>query len=487
MHMRECTQIGLALLLMILIATPVSALPDLTLHEKRVVVVYAREDAPNVPLIYISDTMVAAEMEPSKISGTRPIQVIAPIISLGRSRFDPAASPDNGRWSGPGLYLIQFRGPVGAPETNTLDAMGIKALDYVPNLAYLVWIDEDAMGELASWDYVRAIVRYMPETKISPKLDSARGESLLLALGVDGRMSASSEEIVASVGGSLISSYEVTGYTYIRFSGDALRARALAERGDISWIETFNMINIEDERSAQVVAGNIPVVPGYKAWLQSKGVDGTGISVGHVDTGLYSAHLDLAGRVIDINSGGQDGSGHGTHTAGICCGNAASNKDDGSGYQYGQGIAPNAKIISITKNILSDKENMQKIAENNGSVTTFSWNAGYSGAYGAVEREFDGYVLDASSTLPGEQPLSITFSAGNQGPGPGTITSPHCAKDIIAVGASLSPGAALRTSSRSSIIARADRARTEGSNRRSQRPGTRYIPRRPGPRTSTCR
>ena len=64
------------------------------------------------------------------------------------------------------------------------------------------------------------------------------------------------------------------------------------------------------------------------------GIDGTGITVGVLDTGIDSEHADLAGRVIKnkdfvssyADGEANDGHGHGTHCAGSIGGGATSGK-----------------------------------------------------------------------------------------------------------------------------------------------------------------
>ncbi|MEX1311862.1 MAG: S8 family serine peptidase, partial [Candidatus Sulfomarinibacteraceae bacterium] len=55
--------------------------------------------------------------------------------------------------------------------------------------------------------------------------------------------------------------------------------------------------------------------------------------------------------------------------------------------------------------------------------------------YSAAAVQADAAVRDADPAAPGSQPLAVFFSAGNTGPGPGTVTSPGTAKNVITVGA----------------------------------------------------
>src|SRR5205807_10347455 len=73
---------------------------------------------------------------------------------------------------------------------------------------------------------------------------------------------------------------------------------------------------------------------------------GKGVTIGIVDTGVFSQHEDFAGKTITGTSciggcnGGsfQDDEGHGTHVSGI----AAADKDNGRGIA---GVAPGASLV----------------------------------------------------------------------------------------------------------------------------------------------
>jgi subtilisin family serine protease len=69
-------------------------------------------------------------------------------------------------------------------------------------------------------------------------------------------------------------------------------------------------------------------------------IDGSGVVVGHLDSGVYAKHEALTGKVLkfkdftpDASIEPFDGQGHGTHTAGTICGG------------MGVGVAPGARLI----------------------------------------------------------------------------------------------------------------------------------------------
>jgi len=93
---------------------------------------------------------------------------------------------------------------------------------------------------------------------------------------------------------------------------------------------------------------NLQLIGAPAAWQRSTGA---GVRIGIVDSGVFGAQEDLAGKVVAatdcINTGGdpgachgsgQDDTGHGTHMAGI----AAATKDNGRGIA---GVAPNAQLV----------------------------------------------------------------------------------------------------------------------------------------------
>src|SRR5207244_13193492 len=88
---------------------------------------------------------------------------------------------------------------------------------------------------------------------------------------------------------------------------------------------------------------------GATAVRQEFGLDGSGVGVAVIDSGVYAAHDDLAGtghiaQFVDFVNGLQtayDDFGHGTHVAGIIAGNGF----DSSGARMG--IAPGAHLIVL--------------------------------------------------------------------------------------------------------------------------------------------
>ena len=178
------------------------------------------------------------------------------------------------------------------------------------------------------------------------------------------------------------------------------------------------------------------VVGADKLW--NEGVDGDGITVAVVDTGIAPV-ADLAGRVIggaDFSGGSNpysDDFGHGTFVAGLIAGNGAS-----SNGAY-KGVAPKAKLVSI------------KIAGRDGAsdithvLAAIQWAVSFRNDYGIrvlnlslgtdSTQPYMLSPLDGAVERAWDAGIVVTVSSGNKGLDPGTIAKPADDPLVITVGA----------------------------------------------------
>lgn len=172
---------------------------------------------------------------------------------------------------------------------------------------------------------------------------------------------------------------------------------------------------------------SVPLLGTAELW--QSGLDGAGVVVAVVDTGIDVNHADLQGKVAfthDVTGEGFfDYSGHGTHVAGIIAGRGA---------RY-RGVAPGATLMGV------------KVLKGDGSGTM---SGVMEGVEWAVKRKVNviNLSLGSAGTNDGSDPLSqvcdaavsagivVCAAAGNEGPGRGTVGSPGAAKQVITVGAS---------------------------------------------------
>jgi subtilisin family serine protease len=200
---------------------------------------------------------------------------------------------------------------------------------------------------------------------------------------------------------------------------------------------------------------------GATAVRQELGLDGSGIGVAIIDSGVTSWHDDLTGsgrgdqridRFVDFVGGGQttyDDYGHGTHVAGIIAGNGF----DSGGARTG--IAPGARltvlkvldghgagrisdVIAALDYVVANKDEL------NIRVVNLSVSTGVYESY-----NLDPLALAAKSTV--EAGIVVVAAAGNMGrdsqghPLYGGITAPGNAPWVLTVGASSHMGTADRS------------------------------------------
>ena len=192
---------------------------------------------------------------------------------------------------------------------------------------------------------------------------------------------------------------------------------------------------------------SVPLINADDVWKIkdsfNRNITGKGVTIAILDTGVDYTHSDLKFNYIQQGSfdfvnndtDPMDDYGHGTHCAGIICGNGNS-----SNFQY-VGVAPDAKFFAI------------KILNQNGEGTFDTY---LSGMEKAVDPNDDGDTTDHADIIslsfgteeagrPDDQfckvvdnivkmGVIVVAAAGNRGPESNTITSPGCALQSICVG-----------------------------------------------------
>jgi subtilisin family serine protease len=225
----------------------------------------------------------------------------------------------------------------------------------------------------------------------------------------------------------------------------------LAERADVERIEFDLHIELIEpvvsEKAASPDKG-VGITPGVVAvgarrvW-DELGIDGTGVIVGELDTGVDGTHVSLIDRWrgnfapasecwLDAANLGhatpRDNHGHGTHTMGTVTGLAA---DDTIGVAPGAlWIASNIVIedsgslfdngVIASFEFMADPDNNPATMDDVPAVVQNSWgvNENFTGYYDCDSRWWD--AIDNCEAAG----VVVTWSAGNEGPGAQTLRSP---------------------------------------------------------------
>ncbi|MBX6750136.1 MAG: S8 family serine peptidase [Micromonosporaceae bacterium] len=191
-----------------------------------------------------------------------------------------------------------------------------------------------------------------------------------------------------------------------------------------------------DGRHKVALAESVPLINAPAAW--AAGLDGTGVRVAVLDTGIDLTHPDLTGKVVarvNLTQGYEDDldrSGHGTHVASILAGSGAA-----SGGQY-RGVAPGVELLDVKVCVLDGCAESWLIAGMHWAVENGAQIVNVS--VGGLDRPGLDPVEQAVNELSATHGALFVISAGNAGPRPGTITSPGVAAAALTVGSLESVG-----------------------------------------------
>lgn len=173
--------------------------------------------------------------------------------------------------------------------------------------------------------------------------------------------------------------------------------------------------------------------------IKKRKLTGKGVTVAVLDTGL-SVHPDFKGRVVGWRDciyrkpGCYDDNGHGTHVAGIL---------SGSGRMSGgilSGIAPGCRLVIVKVLDQKGEANVESIlaglrwVENNYRKYSIRIVNLSAGAGNHLEYRKEKMLIRAVERL-WNLGLVVVVSAGNNGPGEGTIAIPGNSRKVITVGA----------------------------------------------------
>lgn len=172
----------------------------------------------------------------------------------------------------------------------------------------------------------------------------------------------------------------------------------------------------------------------------SCGLTGRGVGVAVLDTGIYP-HIDFDDRIIGFydvirrRKNPYDDNGHGTHISAIIGGSGAASEGRYSG------IAPGCSLISVkvldskgngyASDVLAGlrwiREQKERLGIRIVNISVGSYSRKNMTENSALVRGVDAAWDDG---------LVVVVAAGNNGPGPRTVTTPGISRKVITVGCS---------------------------------------------------
>jgi serine protease AprX len=360
-------------------------------------------------------------------------------------------------------YIVQFKGAVLPEWKQALADAGAVVGDYLPDNAFLVKLDADAMTQVQALSFVRWIGTYEPAYKLSADAfgNVARSFRVMPAAWAD---LAATEKALQQ----LSSTTRNYGAGFSVVLDDAQVAQA-AQLPAVLWIEPYYLRHTYND-----VAG-ATIMNGSTAW--TNGYTGTGMTIAVADTGLDTGntgtmHQDFLGRVTHLsswpvvpytngsctitNANANDGaadkeSGHGTHVTGSVAGNGARSSGQIKGLAYGANITMQAieqwttfsagcgvsngyYLTGIPDDV---RDLLTELYGWGARVQNDSWGGGSYGVYDQTASDFDDFVHNHDD-------LVVVVAAGNDGidsnadgyVNENSISSPGTAKNLIVIGAS---------------------------------------------------
>lgn len=249
-------------------------------------------------------------------------------------------------------------------------------------------------------------------------------------------------------------------------------AREIAARSDVEAVFPNETLRLEPTRQGEIprreqeIMERAAKAPGDTAEYtygllkvkipelrQVYGLNGEGVKVGIIDTGIDASHPDLQGKVVGwkdfVNSkpAPYDDQGHGSHCAGTIAGGAASGLNIG--------VAPKAQLLvgkvftasgtAATEHILAA---MQWMADPDGNPSTNDQPRLCSNSWGGGPGRKVFLEATQKWVAVGVFP---SFAAGNSGPGVGTVGTPGGFLEAFAVGATDNADAIADFSSRGPV------------------------------------
>jgi subtilisin family serine protease len=210
----------------------------------------------------------------------------------------------------------------------------------------------------------------------------------------------------------------------------------------------------EDYRVQASLNDSTPLIGALQSQISGAGlpglpINGSGVRICIVDTGIDSNHVMYGGRIdttagydfVNDDNNPEDDHGHGSHVAGIALGGTGLSVNFGCGSQPFQGVAPGATLIGVkvldgsgsglASDIIAGIDHCASSTLPGGQADVINLSLG---SYLAFTGNCDTDAIAQAANNAVNKGVVVVAAAGNNAQINST-TSPACASKVIAVGA----------------------------------------------------
>ncbi len=391
-----------------------------------------------VAVALLSSVAPAQQAAPGPGAGVVParrLRMLAGQVDTSRpriARLEDAAIGDQDR------LVVQFAGPLSAQQRRDLTAAGVKLLDYLPDDAYVVRVPKAARGAVP---HARWAAKFDASWKLSPTvatrvLQNPERRALAQAgrspVVITAFSDAQPEEVadlmraIAGVPGAIVHDRADVGGNLTVWAELPTRSLgALAALPAVQFIEEAPEVTERNLTTRWIVQSNIP----GQTPLYANGLTGAGQVIGIVDSRPDVNHCSFFDavpfgpahrKILAYNATTANPASHGTHVAGIACGDAGA-EDETRGVAYG------AKFVYSPIPAFTEEGILNVLTPHHAQgarIHTNSWGDDGTTSYSSLCRGIDVFMNANEDDL-------VLFACSNSP----VLTSPENCKNALAVGA----------------------------------------------------
>ncbi|MDP4182816.1 MAG: S8 family serine peptidase, partial [Bacillota bacterium] len=335
-------------------------------------------------------------------------------------------------------YIISFSGPITQAMKDSVESVGVKLLDYIPDFSFLSFITSDMAEKVKNVDCVDNVIPYDSQFKIDPDLLDKINSKDANGLENDVKIKISTfDNDLSSLDTDIKSNGSLklkSGRNVVTVKSKFKNIKGLINNNSIKYIEEAVDIKADNDIARGITgAESFPSLT-YQGDGQIIGTADSGLDNGNAGLAAGTLHKDFSGRIDKIvdytGENGVDVVGHGTHTAGSIIGDGTMSNGKI------KGTAPKAHLfvqdvgIFDEFKITSDYDLLNEAYANGARIHSDSWGSPVKGVYNSECIDIDQYIWDHPDMI-------AVFSAGNNGKkGSPSLGAPGTAKNCITVGAS---------------------------------------------------